>query len=105
MESKRVQGEMPFDFPFSLSQPLNSGYPIQVWPCFGRIRFKGGQGKKMKGRGIKGGGEVNKKGWRNQGEFKRGKGFQSLPVDLGPFNRFGWSGFGSFQVWAMASPG
>ena len=61
MESKRVQGEMSFDFPFSRSQLLNSGYPIQVWPCSVRIRFKGGQGKKMKGRGIKGVGKEIKR--------------------------------------------
>jgi hypothetical protein len=66
---------------------------------------QGGEGKENEGEGDKGGGEGNKKGWRNQGEFKRGKGFQSSAGDLGPFDRFGWSGFGSFQVWAMASPG
>ena len=34
-----------------------------------------GAGKENEGEGDKGGGEGNKKGWGNQGEFKRGKGF------------------------------
>jgi len=33
-----------------------------------------GAGKENEGEGDKGGREGNKKGWRNQGEFKRGKG-------------------------------
>lgn len=59
----------------------------------------------MKGRGIKGVGKEIKRDGGIKGSSRGEKVFILLPVDLGPFDRFGWSVLGSFQVWAMASPG